>query len=330
MRRFQFKILLAWLALAVVFLAGFSGLYQPVKADAGSPSDVIGAVNGLRTGYGLPALIVDPILMSTAQATADTMASSGSCSHIGNVSGRVAAAGYGGGAQVWATENIACGHNLSVDTAVYQYWSDADHMLPMTDSNYVHVGAGVTVVDGYVYYVLHAAFTSGGSYSSGSSSAIVGTSAPLPTFAIIKPVETVTPLADGSIIHEVEDGQTLWSIAMAYGVKVADLISLNNLGSNPLLIVGDKLIVKASSTPTLTPTITDTPLPPTRTPTRTPTPVTPTATRTPTLTPTATPKKLIDIKPPAWWGDDRSIGMGILAISGVGILAIAFVSFRKK
>ena len=88
--------------------------------------------------------------MSSAQSTADSMANSGSCAHIGNATGRMAAAGYGGGAQVYGRENIACGNDLSVETAVYSYWADATHLMPMTVGSYTHIGAGVAIVDGRV------------------------------------------------------------------------------------------------------------------------------------------------------------------------------------
>ena len=53
------------------------------------------------------------------------------------------------------------------------------------------------------------------------------------------------PLA-GSDYHVVKKGDTLWSIARAYGLTVERLKSLNNLTSNNLTI-GDSLIVKDSS-----------------------------------------------------------------------------------
>lgn len=327
MRRF----FLRFTALAVV-LGLFFSAHLAVRAQVGTAYDIIDAVNSIRTSYGYPALEIDPILMSTAQGTADIMASTGSCAHIGNVSGRVAAAGYGGGAQVWATENIACGMDLSVQTTVFQYWSDAAHMLPMTNGNYVHVGAGVTVVDGKVYYVLHAAYTSGGALSAktpGSSAQKTSLPGALSTSQIIQPVVTSTPNPDGSVVHEVKSGQALWSIAIAYGVKIADLIALNKLPTTTILTIGQKLLIVPSATPTLSPTVTRTVPAPTRTPTRTPTPKTPSPTPSLTPTPTATPRPLIDWKPPEWL-DNHAAGIGLIAVSAAGLLAMALTSLRKK
>jgi LysM repeat protein len=267
--------------------------------------------------------------MGTAQATADVMAASGNCAHIGNARGRIAAAGYGGGATVFATENIACGLNLSVETTVYTYWADATHMLPMTDANYTHIGGGVTVVDGRVFYVIHAAYVSGGTYSSAPVSPGSGTAKPAATAGVVKPVITATPGSDGSVIHEVQPGQALWSIAIAYGVKIADLIALNKLSANPVLSIGQKVMIRAAATPTSSPTVTLTPRPPTRTPTPTATPRTPTVTPTVTLTPTPTHRPFLNIQPPDA-AQRNSLGIGIIAVSGIGLLLVVFSSLRKK
>ncbi len=326
MRRFLFPFLAVLSVLGCFYTFPTSG-----QAQAGTAYDIIDAVNSIRTSYGHPPLEIDPILMSTAQSTAEIMASTGSCAHIGNVSGRVAAAGYGGGAQVWATENIACGYDLSVQTTVYQYWADAAHMLPMTNGNYIHVGAGVAVVDGKVYYVLHAAYTSGSSSASTPGSSLLRTPIPdaIATSQLIQPVITSTPNPDGSVVHEVKAGQALWSIAIAYGVKIADLISLNKLPANPILTIGQKLLVLPSATPTHSPTATRTTTAPTRTATRTPTPKTPSPTPSQTSTPTAAPRPLINWKPPDWL-DSHAAGIGLVAVSAAGLLALALTSLRRK
>lgn len=316
----------------ILSLFALPAFHTHTQAQAGSAYDIIDTVNSIRTSYGHPALEINSILMATAQGTAEIMANSGSCAHIGNVSGRVAAAGYGDGAQVWATENIACGYDLSVQTTVYQFWSDAAHMLPMTNGNYVHVGAGVAIVDGKVYYVLHAAYTSGSSSptrSPGSSTQAIATANSFATSQFIQPVITSTPNADGSVVHEVAAGQALWSIAIAYGVKIAELISLNKLPENPVLTIGQKLMVFTAPPPSATPTITQTTRVPTRTPTSTPVPKTPTPTATPTWTPTPTPRPLINWTPPDWL-DNRVAGISLVAVSVVGLLALVLTSLRKK
>ncbi|NPV56960.1 MAG: CAP domain-containing protein, partial [Anaerolineae bacterium] len=217
--------------LLIVMLAGLAGaLPRPAAAQDDyptSPWDIIAQTNAMRSAYGLSELIVDPILMSTAQYTAEVMASNLSCSHLGGASDRVAAAGYGGGATVFTTENIVCSYGELGDLYA-TVWSDPDHMIPMTAewaAYYKHIGAGAARgSNNEVYYVLHVAYSSGGSYSPGTVAPTpeggyqvpAVTAAPTGDQRVFE-VVTATPGADGSIIHEVMPGQTAWSIAIAYG-----------------------------------------------------------------------------------------------------------------
>ena len=116
--------------------------------------DLIVAMNTLRTSYGLPALIEDPIIDAVAQSTANTMAAAQMSWHIGDVSGRLSGSGYGGGSKVWGTENFAMG-NLGIDEIMI-IWSDASHMIPAVNPAYCNIGAGVAnSSNGMTYYVLH-------------------------------------------------------------------------------------------------------------------------------------------------------------------------------
>lgn len=111
--------------------------------------------------------------------------------------------------------------------------------------------------------------------SPGTPSVTPGSTA-IPVYGVL----TATPNPDGSIIHVVQSGQTLTDIAKAYGVTVEEIKKLNNL-TGDAIYVGDKLLIRTASTPTLAsqPTRTSTS---TRLPTSTPRP-----SRTPTLTPDA-------------------------------------------
>jgi len=275
-------------------------------------------------------LIVDSILNGTAQSTANIMAANSSCAHIGGVDSRVAAAGFGGGAQVFATENIACGGSLTLNKMIYEYWADADHMIPMVNSYYTHVGAAVGENNGYYYYVLHAAYTSG---SQGSfllpTSAYAGSANTAAPAAPVR-VSTSIPKDDGIIVHKVQQGQAAWSIALAYNVTVADLVRLNNLypAENPLIYVGQDLLIREAFTPTVSPTVTNTLRAPSRTPwpTITPRPVKPAGTDTPTATPTTPP--LFPEIPSLNSINRQSIGFGILAICLIGLVVMLVTSMR--
>jgi hypothetical protein len=99
------------------------------------------------------------------------------------------------------------------------------------------------------------------------------------------PIQVATPGPDGSIIHVVQYGQFLINIAKAYEVKLDDMLAINGISQNTVIYPGDKLLIKAATTPGVTPGTTTTPEPgtpvtetstsratSTKRPTRTPTP----------------------------------------------------------
>ncbi|HSF83849.1 MAG TPA: LysM peptidoglycan-binding domain-containing protein, partial [Anaerolineales bacterium] len=235
----QVGLLLIWLLSAPVHQAK-----ELAQSGAVSRSELILAMNTLRVSYGLPALIEDPIVNAVAQNTADTMAANNMSWHIGDVRGRLAAAGYGGGATVWATENFAVGR-MSIDE-IMQVWSDSEHMRPAVNPAYCHVGAGVAqAADGRYYYVLQAAYTS--ARACGEYKPVPG-GGPPPVSQVITPVNIATPDADGRIYHVVRAGQSFWSIAIAYQITIRDLEVWNNLSRENGLLVGQKLFIPSSGT----------------------------------------------------------------------------------
>jgi LysM repeat protein/uncharacterized protein YkwD len=227
---------------------------RPQQPTAISADELILAMNTLRVStYGNPALVEDPIIDAVAQSTAEIMAANEMSWHIGNVSGRLASAGYGGGVKVWATENFAVGNFESIDQ-IMVIWSDASHQLPADTPAYCNVGAGVaTAPNGMIYYVLQAAYTTTGScgaYTSATSAPGTGgtTVPPIGVPQIIIPVKVATPDGDGKIYHVVQAGQSFWSIAIAYKVTIKDLEIWNNLSSTTPLQVGQKLFIPSGTT----------------------------------------------------------------------------------
>lgn len=240
---------------ALIVLLLLSGaLLRPAQVQAQSGSvtanDLILAMNTLRVAMGNQTLIVDPVVMSVAQATADTMAAYEMSWHIGDVRGRIASAGYGNGATVWATENFAVSAGGWGIDQIMLAWADPDHMLPATNPAYCHVGAGVsTSANGKIYYVLQAAYVSGSecgpiTYPGGTG----GTSGSPPVSQVVIPVKIATPDAEGKIFHEVKSGQSFWAIAVAYQVTIADIEFWNNLSRNVPLKVGTILFIPGSGT----------------------------------------------------------------------------------
>jgi len=177
--------------------------------------------------------------------------------HIGDVRGRIAAAGYGNGGTVWATENFAVSSGMGIDE-IMAAWSDSDHMRPAVTAEYCHVGAGVAqTADGRTYYILQAAYVSGqecGS-SSSSSSGSGGTLQPgaTPNVAaavpqLIMPVKIAAPDAEGKVFHVVQAGQSFWSIAITYQITIRDLETWNNLSRDTPLQAGQRLFIPGKDT----------------------------------------------------------------------------------
>jgi LysM repeat protein len=250
------------LVMLLVFQMGVFHRPQPVQADDFQPGsskqasayDLILAMNTLRVSSGLPPLVEDPIIDAVAQSTAATMAANNMSWHIGNVRGRIASAGYGNGATVWATENFAVSSNGMGIDEVMAAWSDADHMRPAVEAAYCNIGAGTaTSADGRIYYILQAAYVAGQacgstSPSSGSGGTPQAGSVPNPIPQLIIPVKIATPDADGRTYHVVQQGQSFWSIAIAYQITIRDLEQWNNTTRNTPLQAGQKLFIPNKNT----------------------------------------------------------------------------------
>jgi LysM repeat protein len=333
-----------WILSILLALSFQTTSVQSAPRYAISPYDLIDLINGWRTGNGYPALEIDPILMTTAYDTAAYMAVNGMRSHIGNVSGRIQAYGYGGGATVFATENFAIGP-MPLST-IAEWWMDEAHQYPATNPNYVHIGAGVFPYGDREWYVVHVAYTSGSvQYTPGSPQSTPMENLPTKPPSVpqlIVPVQVMTPDSTGKVIHEVLPGQALWSIAIAYDTKIDELVRLNNLNrTDPTIYIGQKLVIfdgKTTATPTkMTPT--PDPSLPTPTPSVSPTP-SPTITKTPTTrptrvfytrTPTATPTQISEIhKSAIGLFGNKTIGVILISMLSMGILLILGGSFTGK
>jgi len=70
------------------------------------------------------------------------------------------------------------------------------------------------------------------------------------------PLYTATPRPDGAIVHTVVSGDTLFGIALEYGVDVQDIYDLNNLDSSSILSIGQEIVVSVSGDVAPAPTAT--------------------------------------------------------------------------
>jgi LysM repeat protein len=226
---------------------------QPLSEPSAQTNayEMIAAMNTLRVSIGLPALVEDPIINAVAQSTAATMAANNMSWHIGDVRGRLAAAGYGNGGTVWGTENFAMSSSGMGIDEIMAVWADPDHMRPAVTPAYCNVGAGVAQANGRTYYVLQAAYISGqacGSSSSSSEGTSPDTGSGPVVSQLIVPVKIATPDVDGITYHLVQAGQSFWSIAIGYQISINDLETWNNLSREAQLNAGQRLFIPNKDT----------------------------------------------------------------------------------
>ena len=224
-----------------------------------TPYDLVHAVNALRVAYGLTPYSINSILMFTAQNQADFMAATGQVTHSGpggvTVTQRLLAAGYplsgdlsfGG----FRSENINSGNEgMAAESAIRGWLGDAPHQNTMLSPNLTEIGAGVAVSNGRVYLVIDAARPINAPNIPLDATSVVGggTIVPAPEVPIV-PVILSTPNASGQVLHEVKYGQSLWQLAISYGVKIDDIKRLNGLFDNSIY-PGNTLLIKIEPTPT--------------------------------------------------------------------------------
>ncbi|NWF65132.1 MAG: LysM peptidoglycan-binding domain-containing protein [Chloroflexi bacterium] len=236
-----------------------------------SPSQLIDAVNGLRISYGLAPLPVHPILMQTAQAQADYMAATGIVTHSrpnGSYTQQLLALGFplagdlslGG----FRAENILSAYGPLVWDGVPPGWQDSEHMNTMLSSNFTHIGAGVSQSGNMYYYAVDTAAETSSGQQQQSAQTILTSAPPGESGAggiseYMVPVTISTPRPDGSVYHTVQYGQSLWSIAIAYGTTIKNIQALNNLGEDSTVYQGQELLVMTGATQAALATLDSTP-----------------------------------------------------------------------
>ncbi|MFZ5820474.1 MAG: CAP domain-containing protein [Chloroflexota bacterium] len=325
--------------LAFVFPQG-SARAETTPADVvqATASELIAAVNSLRSANGLAPYSVSSILMQTAQGQADYMAATGQVTHSGagglSLTQRLLGAGYplagdlsqGG----FRAENIAGGSGMTAAVAVQSWQGDALHLNTMLSPTLTEIGAGVAKAGNVVYFVIDCALptTSGvpQAYTPAPGEPTIG---PYSPGDFIAPVVTSTPDATGSVYHEVQYGQTLWAIAIAYGVKIDQIRALNNLGEGTEIYQGDRLLVRkdapppptATSTPSVLLDVTQTVIPAPPSPlveVYPPSPIAP-----PAITATSPPAAPLQSEP----GSTVGIVVGVLLLA---LFLVGYLSWARK
>jgi len=261
-------------------------LPQETQGPGGSPptaAEVIQAVNQLRIANGFLPLNTHPVLIQVAEWEANAIAA-GAPGHtrpngltLGQwllslgypLSGDLSMDGY-------RSENWVAAD--SAQQAVEIWLGDAPHTNTMLSPDRSDIGAAVVVSD-QTYIVLETALQTNsgemqtaayeiltaiaqGGYSAGGDSSV-------PQYII--PVKRSTARPDGDVVHAVQYGQSLWSIAVTYNTTIDQIRAWNNLWEDTEIYDGQILLVQKGATqpppPTMTPSSSLTPFFVTDTPT---------------------------------------------------------------
>ena len=327
MKTLPLRISLAGLALLVIMI-----MTRGVQAQGDSASTVINTINSLRAQRGLAALEIHPALMAIAQSHSEYQASIGTWTHIGPVGSRprdrAIAAGFGDGAYVYISENVAFWQNGTIMEVINGPWNDPEHHHTMYNPSAKYIGAGVAYAGDLVFYTVDTGHWEGDPAPTSEGPMITFTPSeslePTPV-----PVVASTPRPDGSIIHVIAGGQTLWTIAAVYEISLEELREINDLEPDAILSLGDEIIIQPSSTPTNTPIGEASPTPPPRF-THTPSPVgfRGTAIEFSPATPSQTDQVASE---PRFRSNTKNPTLVILAvvISGGTLIAALVISVRK-
>ncbi len=234
---------------------------RPLPEQITLPAQMIAAVNGLRLSYGLPTLADHPILMQSAQSQADYMAATGNVTHARpggtTYTQQLLALGFplagdlslGG----FRAENILSTYGPLDWNGVPPGWQDDAHMNTMLSQNFTHIGAGISQSGNSYYYAVDTAAVTGSGQMQSSAPSILTSvpgggneSAGVSQFMVPVTISTARP--DGDVMHKVQYGQSLWSIAIAYGTTIINIQALNNLGDDLIIYQGQDLLVLKSAT----------------------------------------------------------------------------------
>jgi len=344
-----FLLFSAWILPSARVPAGSSSgtLFQeetstsvPGEISIPSPADVIEAVNNLRIMNGLNALAVHPVLMDVAAQQANALAASGgSVGHQRPCGLTLGQDLLSRGFALWGdlsqdgyrSENW--GIASSVEEIIAAWSGDELHANTMLSANRSHIGAAVAVSD-QIYVVLETALqTDSGQMQHvaydiltgipATQAACIGLSTQDAGYSNLSqysiPVAMSTARPDGDVIHEVQYGQTLWSIAIQYSTTIEQIKRFNNLTSD-IVVPGWTLLIQKGATQPAPFTMTSTAFEPVKQESRTP---------TPQWTVTATDDETLPVTDMGQLIKQNSTVVAALVIS-FSVLVGAIIGFGKK
>lgn len=210
----------------------------PPSATAQDPaSQIFQLVNQVRANYGLAGYTYNGRLAAAAQEQANWMAVN--LQYVHNHGGstpqtRAQAAGYGGR----VTENIVGGTNLTPQQGITWWLNSPTHFNTMISTRYTEAGVGVAYGSDQNFYVL----VVGNPTDAVPAGQQLAQAETAPAF--VAPIILAQPREDGSIVHRVQSGHSLWAISARYEVPLETLLLYNNLAENAILQPGDELLIR--------------------------------------------------------------------------------------
>jgi len=196
--------------------------------------------NRLRTAVGLPAYTMNQALNAAAQDQAAWMAATGEASHVrpdgSKPATRAALAGY---PNSWSVTEIIYIGGIATEDHAWDFWTTSSvHYAQLTSPRHQEAGIGMAHSDTYGQaYVMIFGIAEG--VMTVAPTALPMTQAA--TFAAVTPARS-TPTATYRI-HIVQRGETLYRIALKYGVPLDKLIAVNGIRNPARIEVGQQIII---------------------------------------------------------------------------------------
>lgn len=240
--------LLAALVFVSLLLASTALPLYPSSAapSAITAGEVMAEVNALRRSRGFEPYSVDLSITAYAQEHSEFQARIGQSTHL-HSDGMTSLASHG------YLENVAGGTlgYLTAQTVVYEIWADPVHGKTMIGYDSGSAGVGVASDSTTTYVTLNV-------LPGGDAAPTVRGGSPTPDLLLtpiaLVPLRAATMKPNGVVIHEVGYGQSLWAIALAYGVSAARIRELNGMAPGDTAIwAGQRLLIVPAGVVTPTP-----------------------------------------------------------------------------
>ncbi len=220
-----------------ILLCLFLVVGETTAVQAQSASAIFQEVNQFRLNNGLAPFQYSNALAAAAQNQANFMAANTIfTSHIGSggstPQSRAAAAGYVGR----VSENIVGGTGMTAPRGLNWWINSPVHYNTLITSRYQEAGTGFATNGNENFYVLVVGQPSDAPPPPAAD--------PSPEVLFITPITLAQPGEDGSIVHVVQEGQALWSLAAHYEVPLSDLLLFNSLPANAIVQPGDRITIQ--------------------------------------------------------------------------------------